>query len=98
MKNSKYLCLLVLAIGLSVSAFSQQPYQKGIGLRLSPNNYYETASFTYKFFVSDAGAFDLNAGFGLRGRNGYHVGNVYYDKVRPFTFAVSAAYQHHFEI
>jgi len=98
MKITKFLCLLVLVVGLSVSASAQQPYERGIGMRFSPSNYYETVSATYKFFITDAGAIDLNAGFGLRGRSGYTFNNVYYDKVNPFTFAISAAYQHHFEI
>ena len=51
---------------------------------------------SYKFFITDAGALELNAGFGLKSilllmvtYNGY---------AKPFTFAISASYQHHFEI
>ncbi|MBL7763320.1 MAG: hypothetical protein JNL23_07820 [Chitinophagaceae bacterium] len=95
MKNSKFLCLSVLAIAISISGFSQKPYDKGIGLRFS-NTYYDVVAATFKFFVSDAGAFDLNAGFGLKGY-AYGVGPGY-NKVRPFNLGISAAYQHHFEI
>lgn len=96
MKKTKFLCLLVLAAGISVSGYSQKPYDKGIGLRFS-NTYYDVVAATFKIFVTDAGAFDINAGFGLKGYNYYVTPNTS-GKVRPFNLGVSAAYQHHFEI
>ena len=99
MKMPTLICLAVLVGALNISGFAQKPYQKGIGLRVSPS-YYDLVSATYKFFISDAGAIDLNAGFGLRSYV-YHsyVGNTpVADNVKPFLFAISAAYQYHFEI
>ena len=97
MKMKKLFYLVVLLGGMGISAFAQKPYQRGIGLRIAPSSYYDVVSATYKFFVSDAGAIDLNAGVGFRHQPYYdNLGNR--SDVRPFTLAVSAAYLHHFEI
>ncbi len=92
MKIRASFSLFIVAACISFSA-SSQPYQKGIGLRIS-NSYYDLVAATYKFFISDAGALDLNAGFGLRS----YYDTYYTDHVKPFGLSVSAAYQHHFEI
>ena len=93
MKMLKLACLVVLLAGLSITGFAQKPYQRGIGLRIS-NSYYDLVAATYKFFISDAGAIDLNAGFGLRS----YYDRYYVDNVKPFSLGISASYQHHFEI
>ncbi|MES1214373.1 MAG: hypothetical protein ABUT20_02555 [Bacteroidota bacterium] len=100
MKIQKLICLVLLVTGLSIHGFAQKPapetnkpYQSAIGVRIS-NSYYDFFSGTYKFFISEAGAIDIDAGFGVRSYyDGYVNGSV-----KPFTFAISAAYQHHFEI
>ena len=96
MKLAKVFCFFILAAVISFGA-AAQPYQKGIGLRLS-SSYYDFFTASYKFFISDAGALELNGGFGLKRYGGYYSGAVYYGDARPFTLSVSAAYQHHFEI
>ena len=94
MKLKKLIYLVTFIAGISLSG-SAQPYQKGIGLRIS-NSYYDLVSASYKFFVSEAGALELNAGFGLKS---YYYYNGYYNShSKPFILDISASYQHHFEI
>jgi len=98
MKVNTFFLSALLAIGVSFGAFAQ-PYHKGIGLRITPSNsYYDLVTASYKFFITDPGAIELNAGFGLKGYGGYYVGNNYYRSSKPFNFSISASYQHHFEI
>ena len=99
MKMHKLICLGLLVTNLSIAGFAQKSYQKAVGLRIS-SSYYDLVSASYKFFISDAGAIELNGGFGLKSySHGHYVGNVYYDDgVKPFTLAISGSYQHHFEI
>jgi hypothetical protein len=88
----KRITLLVAVIAVTgTTAFSQRTYQKAIGIRIS-ESYYDIASVSYKFFVSDPGALELNGGFGAR--NYSYVGSKY------GAFALTAAlnYQHHFDI
>lgn len=77
----------VLIASISTKGFSQSTYDKAIGLRIS-ESYYDIASVSYKFFVSEQGALELNGGFGARRYTG------------DGAFALSAAltYQHHFDI
>ena len=90
---------MVFVTGISVAGFAQKPYQKAIGLRISPNSYYDLVAVSYKFFISDAGAIELNGGIGVRGYAYGVYGSPGYDKnVKPFAMSVSGAYQHHFEI
>ncbi|MEJ0102321.1 MAG: hypothetical protein WDO19_07130 [Bacteroidota bacterium] len=88
--------LVVFIAGISVSGFAQ-PYQKGIGARISLTNaYYDFFSVSYKFFLSEASAIELNGGFGLKSYYYYNGTTNSYSK--PFTPDVSASYQYHFEI
>lgn len=100
MKTSKFLCLLILTTVISVSGFSQQPYERGIGARITPSNsYYDLVSASYKFFITEPGAIELNGGVGLRKYAGWTDtnGDYHYDR-HPFSLSLSASYQHHFEI
>jgi len=99
MKMNKHICLALLMGSICITGFAQRSYQKSLGLRLS-TTYYDLVSASYKFFLSDAGAIELNGGFGLKSyTRGHYVGNVYTDDgVKPFSLAISGSYQHHFEI
>lgn len=87
MKLRKFFCLFLLAAGIGFGA-AAQPYQKAFGLRVAPNSYYDLATASYKFFITEPGALELNAGFGTKS---YSYGS-------PTTLSISASYQHHFEI
>jgi hypothetical protein len=76
---------------MSIQSFSQSTYSKAIGIRLS-GSYYDIASVSYKFFISEAGAIELNGGFGAR--NYSHTGGHY----GAFALSAAASYQHHFDI
>jgi hypothetical protein len=88
----KLLCMTLIATGISVAATAQGDYRSAIGIRIAPESYYDLFAFSYKTFVSNAGAFELNAGGGTKGY--YYTNNRY----RPFSLSVSAGYQHHFDI
>lgn len=89
MKRVILLGVLIASIGMK--GFSQSDYDKAIGIRIS-ESYYDIASVSYKFFVSDPGAFELNGGFGART---YRTpGN----RVGAFAFTAAVTYQHHFNI
>lgn len=92
----KNLLLTLLLAGLGISAFAQTDYKSAIGARLAPESYYDFFAFSYKTFVTDAGAIEFNAGGGSR-RHGFYVSNNY-DDFRPFSLSVSGTYQHHFKI
>ena len=99
MKLIKLICLVLFIAGIGASSFAQssKPYQKGIGLRISlANAYYDFVSVSYKFFISEAGALELNGGFGLKSYYYYNGNSNSYSK--PFIPDISASYQHHFEI
>ncbi|PVD51267.1 hypothetical protein DC498_15410 [Terrimonas sp.] len=84
----RYLGLTLVAVGISAISFAQVTYKNAIGARVSPVSYYDFFSFSYKTFVTNAGAIEVNAGIGHKSYVGHS----------PFTFAASAAYQHHFAI
>ncbi|MBS1609119.1 MAG: hypothetical protein JSS70_10255 [Bacteroidetes bacterium] len=96
MKMNKFFLLVMFFAGIGFSALAQ-PYQKGIGLRISPGSYYDIAAASYKFFISDPGAIELNLGFGLKSYY-YYNGTLNSSHAKPFAPSVSASYQHHFEI
>jgi hypothetical protein len=85
MKRVILLGVLIASIGMK--GFSQSDYDKAIGIRIS-ESYYDIASVSYKFFVSDQGAFELNGGFGAKS---YSLGGV-------FRLTAAITYQHHFNI
>lgn len=80
-------CIMII----SIQSFSQSTYKNAIGIRFS-SFYYDVASASFKFHVSDAGAIELNAGVG--GRN-YPHSNGHYD---AFSLTAAGSYQHHFNI
>ncbi|MFT3750864.1 MAG: hypothetical protein QM768_21300 [Agriterribacter sp.] len=84
----KFLALTFTAICLCVGGFAQVTYKNAVGARISPISYYDFFSFSYKTFVASAGAIEVDAG----------IGRKTYGDHNPFTFAASAAYQHHFAI
>ncbi len=79
--------MTLLASTTYLAGFSQSEYKSAIGARLAPESYYDLFAFSYKTFVTDAGALEFNAGGGSRG-HGYYIGNNY-DRVRPFSLSVS---------
>ena len=90
MKKLTLLVALVAAIGI-VNA--QSDYKQAIGIRVSPASNYDLAAASFKTFLSEAGAIELNAGFG---------GDRYYDipgdNYRTNSVSFTGAYQHHFDI
>jgi hypothetical protein len=87
----RVILLGVLIASLGTKGFSQSTYDKAIGIRIS-ESYYDIASVSYKFFVSDQGALELNGGFGARTYR--YVGNRY----GAFALTAAITYQHHFNI
>lgn len=85
-----------MVTGISAAGFSQADYKNAIGVRIAPSAYYDFFAFSYKTFVSTAGAIEINAGIGSK-RFSYYDDGLNYDH-NPFTFSASAAYQHHFKI
>lgn len=84
----RILGLTLIAVCISIAGMAQVTYKNAIGARISPASYYDFFSFSYKTFASTAGAIEINAG----------IGDKTYGDHSPFTFAASAAYQHHFAI
>lgn len=82
---------IVLMLGFSgIATYAQDSdgdYRSAIGGRLG-TSYYDILSVSYKTFLFDAGAIELNGGFGVRG----YIGE------RPFSLSFSGSYQHHFRI
>jgi len=83
---------LILTV-LGFAAKSQDGYHNAIGVRIAtPDSYYNIFSFSYKNFVSNAGAIEINAG---GGSTGFGASN---DRYYPFSLSVSGTYQHHFNL
>lgn len=89
MKKITLLVAFVATIGI-VNA--QSDYSKAIGVRVSPPSNYDVIAASFKTFLTDAGAIELNAGFGG------HRYNIPGDDYRTNSVSFSAAYQHHFDI
>lgn len=91
MKQSILLLALVLIAG---TLHAQEKYGKAIGVRISSHVDYATVAASYKFYISEPGAIELNAGFGQRNRY-----SIYDHKYWNTTgISLSGSYQHHFDI
>ena len=91
----KKVTLLVAFIATIGFVHAQSTYKQAIGARVSPTHQeYELFSGSYKFFVTDPGAIELNLGFG--GKR-YPVPGESRDKNAP-GISFSGTYQHHFDI
>ncbi|MBX3257220.1 MAG: hypothetical protein KF862_24010 [Chitinophagaceae bacterium] len=90
----KIVCMTLLASIIGIAGFSQTDYKSAIGARLAPESYFDFFAFSYKTFITSAGALEFNAGGGSK-REYY---GLYHDSRKPFALSVSATYQHHFEI
>lgn len=90
----KLVCVICMLICLAVASQAQEggSYKNAIGARLS-GGYYDVFAASFKTFLSDQGALELNLGF--RPYSGYHYNNSSYNW---FNLSFSAAYQHHFPI
>lgn len=88
----KKLTLLVAFAATIGIVNAQSDYSKAIGIRVSPVSNYDAVSASFKTFLTEAGAIELNAGFG--GSAAHYLGDNY----RTNSFSVSGAYQHHFDI
>lgn len=86
MKKTK-LFFSALALLLSTAAFAQSDYKQSIGLRLG-SGYYDIASASYKVFLAEAPALEVNLGFRPYGVGDYKWVNA----------SASITYQHHFPI
>ncbi|WP_300604284.1 hypothetical protein [Niabella sp.] len=90
----KRLVLSLIAFAAITSIHAQEKNEKAIGIRISSHVDYATLAASYKFYISEAGAIELNAGFGHRNRystDDYHYWNT-------TGISLSGAYQHHFDI
>lgn len=87
----KCLGIFLLVSGISISTMAQTDYESAIGLRIAPESYYDLFTVSYKTFVSDPSAFELNVGVGSRGYS-YHQ-SAYH----PFSISASGVYQYHFQ-
>ena len=80
------MAVLFNCIFISANAQSKY-YQSAIGARVG-DGYYDLFSASYKTFITEPGAIELNLGFRNYGVPGYDW----------FNLSFSASYQHHFEI
>ena len=85
MKKIRLLVAFAATIGI---ANAQSDYRQAIGIRVSSHTEYAAIAASYKFFVSDPGAIELNLGVGNRAYFG--------DRAPGVSFA--GTYQHHFDI
>ena len=89
----RLLSITLILMVFSFVATAQDDYKNAIGLRLAtPESYYNIFSFSYKTFISNAGALELNAGGGSKGYG------LTGDRYHPFGLSVSGTYQYHFDI
>lgn len=88
----KFLCLTLIATCLSSALLAQRHYKSSMGVRVAPGSYYDLLAFSYKTFLNEEGAIELNGGFGSKARS------VVTDTYNPFAISLSAGYQHHFNI
>jgi hypothetical protein len=85
----RILFLVFFTAGIVSASFAQsnsQDYKSAIGARLG-STYYDLLSFSYKSFITEQGALELNAGFGSK--------NYDYSTA---TLSAAISYQHHFDI
>ncbi|SDC63591.1 porin family protein [Niabella drilacis] len=87
-----FLCIAVFTVITSLHA--QDKSGKAIGLRISSHVDYATLAVSYKFYISEPGAIELDAGFGQRNRYSIYDGKYW----NTTGVSLSGAYQHHFKI
>ncbi len=92
MKKVTLLVAFVATLGI-VNA--QTDYSKAIGLRVSPVSNYDMIAVSFKTFLTEAGALELNGGFGTNRVPGW--GSIL-NNYSTTSASISAAYQHHFPI
>lgn len=85
----KVILVAVLTAMIGFSSFAQSTYKSAIGGRFG-TTYYDIGSVSYKFFVAEPSAIELNLGLGSKSY-GFYDGNT-------TTAHFSGAYQHHFKI
>ncbi|MCF3111132.1 hypothetical protein LL912_20255 [Niabella sp. CC-SYL272] len=90
----KKLFFLATVIAAAITSNAQSSYRQAIGARLSTHTEYEAFAASYKFFVSQPGAVELNLGFG----NKRYWDPRYDDDRNTPGVSFSGTYQHHFPI
>lgn len=90
----KKITILVALIATIYNTNAQSDYSKAIGARVSPPSNYDMIAFSFKTFISDAGAIELNAGFGSNRVPGWGT----YNNFNTSSGSISGTYQHHFPI
>lgn len=86
----KILFVVFMSAFFALPVFAQSTYKSAIGGRFG-STYYDIGAVSYKFFITDAGAIELNAGLGSRSY--YFTGSG-----RNTSVHFAASYQHHFPI
>lgn len=74
---------------VSLQAQDGSDYKRGIGLRVG-GGYYDIVAASFKTFITDPGAIELNLGFRPYA--------AVYSSYNQFNLSFSASYQHHFPI
>lgn len=90
----KKITLVVALLATFGIVNAQSNYSKAIGARVSPLSNYDAFAASFKTFVTEAGAVELNAGFGTNRVPGWGA----YNKFSTTSLSISGAYQHHFPI
>ncbi|MBZ4188757.1 hypothetical protein [Niabella beijingensis] len=90
----KTIILSLAYIAIAGCAVAQSRYSRAVGIRISSHTDYAAVAASYKFYISDPGAIELNAGFGRRNRYSIYDGEYWYTT----GVCLSGAYQHHFKI
>ncbi len=91
----KKLILSAILIATLGVANAQSDYSQAIGLRVSPLSDYDVAAFSFKTFISKAGAVELNVGAGTNRVPGW---GAYLNKMSSTSLSLTGAYQHYFPI
>ncbi|MBX2921284.1 MAG: hypothetical protein KF746_03755 [Chitinophagaceae bacterium] len=87
MKRLFLTAFIIVCTMVTVNAQDSGNYKRGIGIRAG-GGYYDIVAGSFKTFVTEPGAIELNLGFRPYGYGSYSW----------FNLSVSATYQHHFPI
>jgi len=90
----KQVILFFAFLAIAGAPCAQEARTKAIGIRISSHIDYATLAASYKFYITEPGAIELNAGFGRRNRYSIYDGKYWYTT----GVSLSGAYQHHFKI
>lgn len=84
----KKIALVVALLAIFTITKAQSNYKRSLGIRLSTHQEYAAIAASYKFFVMEPGAVELNLGFGNKKYMGENAPGV----------SLAGTFQYHFDI